>query len=288
MRKLTFTIAPEQDAMTLKAFLRGYLKLSARVVIKQKYTLEGLLINGKHARVIDILHAGDRLEIHLPEEKADYEPADLTLEVMFENEDFLIVNKPANMPVHPSSGHDRDSLLNAVAFYMEQKGERFKFRPLYRLDKDTSGIIVLAKHRIAASSSEISKEYFAVVEGKSTEKGSITVPIMLEEGSKIKRSIGGRANAETEFERIAFDGEHSLLRLKLKTGRTHQIRVHMAHLGHPVAGDDLYGGGREHIKRQALFCKKIELANSVLGMEKTFETEYPQDIINAFGDLIKK
>ncbi len=287
MRELIFTIPEEQDGIAVRAFLRKHLKLSARVVSKQKFTFDGLLINGKHARVVDTLRAGDEFKICISDEKADYEASNLPLEILFEDEDFLIIDKPPGMPVHPSPGHDNDSLLNAVANYMEQSDKYFIFRPIYRLDKDTSGIIIIAKNRIAASGSELKKEYCAVVEGRTPMAGAVFAPISLEEGSRIKRSVGGNTEAETEFHRIAFDGRHSLVRLELHTGRTHQIRVHMAHIGHPIAGDDLYGGSKEHISRQALICKRVELSNTALSMNEAFEIEYPQDMKDAFGDLVE-
>lgn len=283
MRVLSCIISEAQNEMTVKKYLRSILRISARAMIKQKYIENGILLNGEQCRVIDVLHTGDELKLILEYEESSFEPLDVPLDVLINNDDFFVVNKPLSMPVHPSPGHDKDSLLNAVTGYY--KG---KLRPLYRLDKDTTGILVLGKHRIAVSSTKISKEYYAIVEGKLEGKGEIDKPIRLTADSKIKREVGGSDTAITEYECIAYDGEHSLVKCKLVTGRTHQIRVHMAAVGNPLAGDDLYGGSKKHIDRQALHCKHAELENRALGFEKTIDVPFPEDMINAFPALLSE
>lgn len=187
--------------------------------------------------------------------------------MLYEDAHLLAVNKPAGMPVHPSPGHDRDSLLNAFSGWLQrEKRPAFAFRPLYRLDRDTTGVLLLAKDGYTAAilPQKIQKEYQAVCEGILKGEGVIHLPIGLEPGSRIRRSTGMEAvnlvPAVTHWKALENDGEHTLLSFRLETGRTHQIRVHMASMGHPVAGDDLYGGSREKLHRQALCCRSVDLS----------------------------
>ena len=159
------------------------------------------------------------------------------------------------MPVHPSPGHDRDSVLNAAAWYFQNTSD-FVFRPLYRLDRDTTGALVLAKNKFAANA-KLTKTYRAVCEGETPESGCVNVPIGLKPGRKVERCAGIGDEAVTEFQTVKTSGGYSLVDFHLKTGRTHQIRVHMAHLGHPVAGDDLYGGHLDRTEHQMLCCRAV-------------------------------
>lgn len=285
MRRLFFTITEQYDGISVKTYARSILKLSARVLIKQKYSADGLQINGNRCKTIDILKKGDVFSIHIPDEAGDYEPADLPFPVIYEDEDYIAVNKPAGMPVHPSAGHDRDSLLNAAAQYFAVTGRTIRFRPLYRLDKDTSGIVLIGKNRLAVSSAALEKTYYAVCEGVLVGSGEINAPIGMKEGSIIEREVGHGQPAVTKWQALCGDAHHTLLKVGLCTGRTHQIRVHMAHIGHPLAGDDLYGGSRTQINRQALHCGVLHLRCDVLRVKKKLTAEIPGDIINAFPFL---
>ena len=283
MRKLEYTVPKDWDGATVKGFARGYLGLSARALTGQKFE-GGILVNGEDSRVTRVLQAGDALCCTVPEEPMGYPPAELPLEVLYEDEDFLIINKPPGRPVHPSPGHDCDSVLNAISWYYKHTGQSHRVRPLYRLDKDTSGVLALAKHRIAAGA-VTEKEYLAVCEGELTGAGSIAEPIGLKEGSRIVRACGAGQPAVTRFWALDSREGHSLVRLRLETGRTHQIRVHMSAFGNPLAGDDLYGGSREYINRQALHCQLLKLECKAVGMRKTFHAAVPKDILKAFPQL---
>ena len=188
------------------------------------------------------------------------------------------------MPIHPSPGHDRDSLLNRVAYYYGKTGQTPAFRPLYRLDRDTSGLVAVGKHRLAVSSAQQEKAYLAVCEGVLSGCGTVDVPIGLEVGSKIKRCCGteGAQPAVTHWRAIAQREGHTLLELRLETGRTHQIRVHMAFLGHPLAGDDLYGGSCTCIARQALHCGRLLLSSRALQVSRLFSAPFPGDLLQSF------
>lgn len=284
-RTLTFAIDPAFDGTDVRSFVRRTLSLSARVLTALKY--EGqILLNGAPVHSIARLHAGDRLSLTLFEKPCVYERADIPLRVLYEDEDFLVLDKPFDMPVHPSPGHDRDSVLNAAANYFRDAPD-FVFRPLYRLDRDTTGVLVLAKNKFAACA-QLEKTYLAVCEGKTPERGRIDVPIGLKPGHKVERCVGIGAPACTEYKTLRTDGFHSLVAFRLLTGRTHQIRVHMASIGYPVAGDDLYGGHVDRTTRQMLCCSSVQILCSVLHFEKTFAADFSDAQKALFPILFEK
>lgn len=283
-RTLSYAIPPEWQGRPVKDFLRRQLGLSARALAELKRLEGGLTLNGKPCRSVDLLPAGGVLELRLPAENVFYEPVAGPLSILYEDEDYLIVDKPPGMPIHPSPGHDRDSLLNRVAYYYGKTGQTPAFRPLYRLDRDTSGLVAVGKHRLAVSSAQQEKRYLAVCEGFLSGCGTVDVPIGLEVGSKIKRCCGteGAQPAVTHWRAIAQREGHTLLELRLETGRTHQIRVHMAFLGHPLAGDDLYGGSCTRIARQALHCGRLLLSSRALQVSWLFSAPFPGDLLQSF------
>lgn len=283
-RTLSYAIPPEWQSRPVKDFLRRQLGLSARALAELKRLEGGLTLNGKPCRSVDPLPAGGVLELRLPAENVFYEPVAGPLSILYEDEDYLIVDKPPGMPIHPSPGHDRDSLLNRVAYYYGETGQTPAFRPLYRLDRDTSGLVAVGKHRLAVSSAQQEKRYLAVCEGFLSGCGTVDVPIGLEVGSKIKRCCGteGAQPAVTHWRAIAQREGHTLLELRLETGRTHQIRVHMAFLGHPLAGDDLYGGSCTCIARQALHCGRLLLSSRALQASRLFSAPFPGDLLQSF------
>ena len=261
MEPLRFVVPPQWEGALLKQFLRREAEVTARLLARLKRTEDGIRLNGKPVYVIETIHTGDVVELFPPPGETQAPPENLPFPVVYENERLLAVNKPAGMPVHPSPGHDRDSLLNAFSSWLLRENRpAFAFRPLYRLDKDTTGVLLLAKDGYAAAvfPQNIQKEYWAICEGILKGEGTINLPIGLEPGSRIRRSTGPDAVnpvcAVTHWKALADDGQHTLVSFRLETGRTHQIRVHMASVGHPLAGDDLYGGSREKISSQALCC----------------------------------
>ena len=228
----------------------------------------GLTINGNHGRANDILKTGDVVCVNLPDIEKDIEAVALPLSIVYEDEDIIVIDKDWSMPVYPTAGHDRDSLANALFYHYQTNGVRLGFHPVYRLDKDTSGLIVIAKHGYAAAalSKSIEKEYTAVCEGVLTGEGVIDAPIRLKEGYTIQREIAPDGQrAVTHWQAIDGTKQHTLLRIRLETGRTHQIRVHFSHIGHPLAGDDIYGGHLDCIGRQALCCSKVLFVHPVSG-----------------------
>lgn len=266
MRQLTFEVSHEFDGIMVKSFLRNHCGLSARLLVKLKRQPNGLTVNGVLIRTIDILHSGDIICITMPDDSKQLEPKTLPIHIAYEDEDVLVVDKPHNMPMYPSPGHDCDSLANAVAAYFLNNKEKLAFRPVYRLDKDTSGLVVIAKNAYSAAKLAITvqKEYAAICEGILSGSGTIDFPIQIKEGYGIQREVGQNGvRAVTHWQVVSSGNQHTLLKLNLETGRTHQIRVHLSHIGHPLAGDDMYGGSQKLLSRQALHCSQVSFIHPV-------------------------
>ncbi|HEX2986424.1 MAG TPA: RluA family pseudouridine synthase [Caproiciproducens sp.] len=284
MRKLEFKVPKEYDGIRLKNFLRGFCALSSRLMIRLKREPMGITRNGQHAIVTEVLRGGDLISLLIPDDAKQLEPVPLPLSVLFEDDDILVVDKPADMPMYPAPGHDRDSLANAVAAYFQNHGEKIAFRPVYRLDKDTTGLVVLAKNSYAAArlAGAVHKEYYAICEGELSGGGTVEMPIGIKEGHGIQREVTPNGEkAKTNWQAVGWGNRHSLLKLNLETGRTHQIRVHMAHIGHPLAGDDMYGGQLDLISRQALHCGEICFSHPVTGEKMKLQSKMPQDMQEA-------
>lgn len=280
MSVLFYKITEAHEGASIKTYLRQQLRLSARTVIRLKNG--GIAVNGKLEYVTALLHTGDLLELTVAEvPEKHYQPEDIPLHFHYADDYFLVLDKPAGMPVYPVGRHHSGSLLNAVAFHCPE----ITFRPLYRLDRNTSGIMVIAKSRLSASSVRLTKSYYAVCQGVPPESGAVSTPIGLAANSKIKRITGTGQTALTHFVRLRSGGGHSLLELRLETGRTHQIRVHMASIGFPLAGDDLYGSSLAFLQRHALHCGAVHLAAESTGIDHHFRSELPKDITTAFPDL---
>ncbi|MFI3206193.1 MAG: RluA family pseudouridine synthase [Clostridia bacterium] len=278
---INYTI--ERDEVTIKTYIRQHLGISARAMTKLKQG--GIFLNGEIAFVTKTMRKGDVLTL-VPDTtvKKEYEKEDIPIDILFEDDNFLVIDKKPYMAVYPAGEHISGSLLNAVAFMRKD----ITFRPIYRLDRNTSGVIVIAKNKISASTKVTKKEYLAVCEGVAPESGEINSPICLAEGSRIKRDVGAGQEAKTNFWRLCHNDSHSLLKVRIHTGRTHQIRVHLSSINLPIAGDDLYGGSTEYIKRQALHCHKICLENKALNFEKQIISEIKDDIRGSFHQLFEK
>lgn len=287
-RIFNYTIPTEYDNQTLLSFLKGR-KYSSQFIAHLKHTENGILLNGVWGRARDILHTGDVLTIHLVEENSseNITPTKLPLEIIYEDEDILVINKAANTPIHPSQGNYNNTLANAVAYYYEQKGETFTYRCINRLDRDTTGLLIIAKHMYSASllsemvsERKIHREYLAIATGKVPEVGTIIAPIGRVDGSTIERHIDD-ANGDyacTHYKRLSYSNGYSLVSLKLDTGRTHQIRVHMKHIGHPLPGDFLYNPDYTAINRQALHSHRLSFNHPINGEYMEFVAELPEDM----------
>lgn len=281
MRQLTFNVPLECDGIKVKSFLREYCDLSSRLLIKLKRQPNGLTANGVHVKSVDILRGGDIMRITMPDDIKHPEPKSLPIYPVYEDEDILLVDKPYNMPMYPSPGHDCDSLANAVAAYYLTHKLNSAFRPVYRLDKDTSGLVVLAKNPYAAAklAARTTKEYMAICEGTLFGCDTIDAPIHRKEGYGIQRESGGYGEkAVTHWQAVSSNKDYTLLNIHLETGRTHQIRVHLSDIGHPLVGDDMYGGHCNYMSRQALHCSKVSFTHPVTSKMITLTSELPQDM----------
>lgn len=288
MRQLHFTVPEGLDGVLLKNFLRHSCRVSSGLLTELKRVPNGILRNGIPAVATDALKFGDEIRLTLPEELCGAEPVPRPLSVLLEDEDLLILEKPSGMPMYPCPGHDRDSLENAVSARCSETGEPFAFRPVYRLDRDTTGAVVLAKNRYAAAglAEKIEKTYIAVCEGILQGSGTIDRPIGLRPGHSVERAVTESGKrAVTRWKSLFSGGGHSVLVLKLGTGRTHQIRVHLASIGHPLAGDDFYGGNRRLIGRQALHCGTVRFVHPVTGESVFLFSPLPEDLSSLFFRL---
>ena len=289
--KLIFEIPDDCDNMLSLQFLKQRCKLSSRIITRLKREKNGILMDGKLLRTIDFVKSGAVLEINLPDEESSILPIEGELDIKYEDDHLLIVNKPPSMPVHPVKQHQEDTLANIVAFYSQSKGESYVFRAVNRLDKDTSGLVIIAKDRYCANSfkSNVHKIYYALCHGKVEKDGTIIAPIGLKEDSKMVRHILEEGTPAVTHYKVCFCcDEYSLLELWLETGKTHQIRCHMSSLGHPLLGDDLYGGTLEKIERQALHCGEITFLHPVTKKRITVKSEFPKDIQDIIDNKFKK
>ena len=277
MREIIFKIDDKNSGLMIRDFLRNF-GVSSALLTKLKQDENGIKLNGKFAKAIEVLKSGDNLTINIKNsgkmpEKFECE----NVKVAYNDEDILVLNNPPLMPVHESRNHRGDTLANVAACYMESD---CAFRAVYRLDRDTSGLVLIAKNELAASklAGKIKKDYYAVVSGKFEGRGTIDLPIRRVQESIIERGVfDDGERAITHYEAIKTDGENTLLKLNLETGRTHQIRVHFSHLGAPLWGDTLYGGNCEKINRQALHCKTIYFTHPITHEKITVDSDFPKD-----------
>lgn len=289
-REIEYIIPDEFSGKKLIAFLRGSVNISSRMLTQLKKAPDGLRKNGEHIRTIDKIFGGDVITVKFPDEKNGIEPSDYSdLKIVYEDDDILIINKPGYLAVHPTHNHQGDTLANRVAGYMLSKQKSPVFRAVGRLDKSTSGLIIIAlnKHSAFQLSEKNKKEYLAIAEGRIDGSGTINKPIYRPDPNKTLRAVGQTGErAVTHYESIASNGEHTLLKVTLETGRTHQIRVHFSYIGHPLAGDEMYGGRKNQIDRAALHCEKISFVHPVTGEALTFSAEMPEDMMNLISGII--
>ena len=281
-RKLRYTITDAYASRKVLDFLK-HLGFSHRLITKLKQSPDGIMLNGEHIRTIDLMKSGDVLEINLPEDKKESIsiPVEMPLDIVYEDDDILVLNKPPMLAVHESHNHLGDTLSNAVAFHLKKEGKPSVFRAVGRLDKGTSGLMVCALNRYAAArlSGKIYKEYLAIATGVFEGEGTVAAPIFRPDPILTLRTVDERGEkAVTHWKAIKSDGENTLLRIHLETGRTHQIRVHFASLGAPLVGDTMYGKPDGRICHQALHCCQCKFTHPVSGRELEFFRDMPDDM----------
>lgn len=274
----------------LKKILLDEMGVSVRLMVSLKKE-KAVWLNNKKASVADSVKKGDIIRLNLPEEHSDYELQEMPLKIYYEDEDVLVVDKPYDQVVHPTKSHYKDTMLNGLAYYFAQNNIWSKVRFVNRLDRFTSGILVVAKNGFAhsmltknLSAWEMDKEYIALVQGHVKENNTIDEPIALvEDGFHREISPQGQKSV-THYQVIAANETASLLKIKLETGRTHQIRVHMASIGHPLFGDELYGGDLSYIQRQALNSTNLGFYSPRKAEKIQIKTKLPEDL----RELIEK
>lgn len=296
-RIIHYKIKEQQNLCTIGAFLtdRG---ISHRILVQLKNTPDGIRKNMLRAKTNELLKEGDLLSIRLLDETPSEHilPWDHAVSILYEDEDLMVLNKEAGIPVHPSQGHHENTLANALAHLFEERGEAFVFRAVNRLDRDTSGILLVAKHMLSSAilssmvaEKKIHRTYTAIAAGYTDAEGTVTLPIARKDASVIERCIDMERGeyACTHYRRLSYDpvcGCSQLL-LKLETGRTHQIRVHMKAIGHPLPGDFLYHPDFRHIGRQALHSWHIRFQHPITGEVMEFTAPLPEDF-NFFHPLL--
>ncbi|WP_448901309.1 RluA family pseudouridine synthase [Eubacterium sp.] len=279
MRIINFEITEKDDKKQIRTFLREF-GVSASLLTKLKHTENGITKNGAFAKTIEELSVGDTLTIKIENSGSIARPMCIDIEIPYEDEDIIVLNKPPLLPVHESRNHIGDTLSNFVAYHC---GEDMAFRAVYRLDRDTSGLVLVAKNELAAAklAGKIKKDYYAVVDGTIENDGVIDAPIARCGDSIIKRKVDENGEtAITEYYPVKSNGNATLVKFNLKTGRTHQIRVHMEHIGHSLLGDKLYGGDCSKIDRQALHCKDIYFTHPITENPMHITCDFPNDMKN--------
>lgn len=288
MRTLQYVIPKEYSQKKLYSFLKGDIKLSSKLIRTLKRTENGLCLNGEHIRTVDIVNEGDILTVNIPEDTSTVSACDFMPEVIYEDDDVIVVNKPAMLPIHESHNHQGDTLQNCLAGYFLKKGKAYTFRAVGRLDKGTSGLVLCAlnSHTASRLSGNFEKEYLAIATGKYENSGVIDAPIYRPDPIKTYRTVDERGDrAVTNWTAVKGNEELTLLRIRLETGRTHQIRVHFAHLGTPLLSDSMYGELLPEIGHQCLHCEKLSFVHPISGNKIELSAAMPEEMQRVVDSL---
>lgn len=293
-RTLTYEITSEYDGFQIDKFLKTQGYSSANITAIKKMP-NNVVIDGEWVHMNHRLKVGEVLTVNICEEDSSEKipPVEMPLDIVYEDEDIIVINKPAGLSIHPSLNHYEDSLANGLAYYYEQQGKPFIFRCANRLDKNTSGLTVIAKHLVSGNilstmvkNREFHREYYAIVRGQLEQpEGTIDAPIGRVSDSIITRQVDfeNGERAITHYKVIEEKNGHSLISIHLETGRTHQIRVHFKYIGHPLIGDHLYNPDFEYMQRQALHSHKIEFKHPITKKVMEFIAPLPNDMSTIFS-----
>lgn len=286
---LEYSVNEQTKYTNIRQVLKCDFGMSDRLILRLKRANQ-IYCNGKAVSVNEQLHPHDIIcaDITFEEECENIVPTKMDLDILYEDEGLLIINKGPNTPVHPSLNHFEDSLSNGVKYYFESIGLERKIRPINRLDKDTSGIVLFAKNEYIQEclikqmkTNKFEKEYLAIVDGiVTTPSQTVIAPIARKDTSIIERCVKDDGDyAETIIELVNTYTNYSLVKCALKTGRTHQIRVHTKHIGHPILGDTLYSNSSPLINRQALHAHKVKFIHPVSKKQIEIVCNPPQDML---------
>lgn len=286
--KLSYTVKQNDSYINVLDVLKNEFLLSARLITKLKQS-NNIFFNEEIAYTKKLVCANDVVSVLIDfvEDNSNIVATNIPLDIIYEDEYLLAINKPANMPVHPSMLHYEETLSNAVKYYFDTLNLKRKIRIVNRLDKDTSGIVIFAKNEYIQEclikqmkTKELKKEYLAIVTGYLQKKSdTLCFPISRKEGSIIERTVNPNGDiAITHYNILKEQNNLSLVHVFLETGRTHQIRVHFSHINHPILGDTLYGTPSPLINRQALHSYKITLLHPISRQILTLEAPIPNDM----------
>lgn len=288
-RNIDYIIDEDSAGLRVEQFLRRK-RYSGQNLSEIKRMPKSILVNGVHYYMRQELSKGDYLQVRICETKNSEKipPTNLPLDILYEDEDLLVLNKPAGMPIHPSLNNYTNSMANALAYYFQSQGKPFIFRCCNRLDRDTSGLTIVSKHLVSGSIlsdmtkyREVHREYLAIARGSVTpSEGTIQAPLGRKEGTIIERTVDWEhgEDAVTHYKVVKEANGHSLVSLRLETGRTHQIRIHMKYLGYPLIGDYLYNPDMEYMTRQALHSHHMEFTHPITGEHMSFTAPLPEDM----------
>jgi len=288
-RNIDYIIDEDSAGLRVEQFLRRK-RYSGQNLSEIKRMPKSILVNGVHYYMRQELSKGDHLQVRICETKNSEKipPTNLPLDIIYEDEDLLVLNKPAGMPIHPSLNNYTNSMANALAYYFQSQGKPFIFRCCNRLDRDTSGLTIVSKHLVSGSIlsdmtkyREVHREYLAIARGSVTpSEGTIQAPLGRKDGTIIERTVDWEhgEDAVTHYKVVKEANGHSLVSLRLETGRTHQIRIHMKYLGYPLIGDYLYNPDMEYMTRQALHSHHMEFTHPITGEHMSFTAPLPEDM----------
>jgi 23S rRNA pseudouridine1911/1915/1917 synthase len=291
MSKFVINIEEKDSGRSIKDILRNELGLSKRLRAKLKDNPQLVHLNGVEAAGWIPLKIGDQVTIDFPQETSNFIPEDIPIKVIYEDDDLLILNKQPGIVCHPTKGHPSHTISNGLQHYIDTNNREFKIRFINRLDMDTSGVLAIAKNSHSQDAvvkqmhqKKVEKKYLAVVKGIIEEDfGTINQPIGQPDPLLVQRGVvEGGDESTTHFKVISrYPKGYTLVELILETGRTHQIRVHLLHLGYPVVGDHLYGENEPFlIERQALHALSLSLRHPITGEPMCFEAPLPEDMEN--------
>jgi len=312
MSKFRYIVTHSDADCSIKELVRNNFSFSSRMMARIKRA-NCIYLNGEPVRLFIVPNPGDVIDVDLPEEHSDFIPQNIPVIPVFEDDDLLIINKPAGYVVHPTAGHPVNTMANGIAKYIIDTNQSFKVRFINRLDMDTSGLLIIAKNAHCQETiskqmkaGQVSKKYIALVTGiLEKETGTVDLPIGRPDPERVERGVMENGHPSVthytvlrRFKQITkttsdsstenTNGGFSLVELSLETGRTHQIRVHMSHIGHPIVSDHLYGKENARlIERQALHAHFVSFYHPATGEFMELSAEIPADIQNLIRKLEK-